>query len=217
VTRIASPRGYSPEGTAIGSKVFCIGFQKTGTTSLGAALQRLGYSVTGGKGAYDPQIAVTAVEWVEQFLPRSDAFRDNPWCILYEYLDRRCPGSKFILTVRDPDSWIRSVVTSFEDKHPTPMREWIYGYATPNGNEAAYLARYNRHNRDVRRYFEGRESDLLVMDLARGDGWERLCGFLGRATVTDEPFPRRNTVEGKKKPMFKARRLLRKVRRRFTS
>lgn len=39
------------------SKVFCIGFHKTGTTSLELALIRLGYRVTGSFGTKDPHIA----------------------------------------------------------------------------------------------------------------------------------------------------------------
>jgi hypothetical protein len=37
-------------------KVFCIGFHKTGTTSLRVALELLGYRVTGPNGVQDPDI-----------------------------------------------------------------------------------------------------------------------------------------------------------------
>ena len=33
--------------------------------------------------------------------------------------------------------------------------------------------------------------DLLVFDLPKGDGWEKLCGFLGHE-VPDKPFPHAN-------------------------
>ena len=39
------------------SKVFCIGFHKTGTTSLELALIKLGYRVTGSFGTKDPDLA----------------------------------------------------------------------------------------------------------------------------------------------------------------
>lgn len=196
-------------------KIFCIGFQKTGTSSLGDALRHLGYSVIGGRGTYDPNIAQTATRWVDRYLPRHDAFRDNPWAILYEYLDRKCPGSRFILTQRDSASWIASVVGSFEKKRPTPMRQWIHGHASPIGHEDSYVARYEQHNADVLEYFAGRGQDLLVMELAKGDNWEKLCRFLQVDIVQDLPFPRRNALEDKKKLSFKARRYLRKIRRRL--
>ena len=43
-------------------KVFCLGFHKTGTTSLGVALGILGYRVSGAFGVNDPDIAEHAVE-----------------------------------------------------------------------------------------------------------------------------------------------------------
>ena len=38
------------------TKVFCIGFHKTGTTSMAVALKQLGYKVTGPNGVNDPDI-----------------------------------------------------------------------------------------------------------------------------------------------------------------
>ncbi len=38
-------------------KVFCIGFHKTGTSSLALALKTLGYRVAGAAGRHDPDIA----------------------------------------------------------------------------------------------------------------------------------------------------------------
>jgi hypothetical protein len=35
----------------------------------------------------------------------------------------------------------------------TPMREWIHGLGRPKGNENIYIARYERHNRQVMEYF----------------------------------------------------------------
>jgi hypothetical protein len=169
----------------------------------------------GGRGTYDPNIAETATQWVDKYLPRHDAFRDNPWAILYEYIDLTCPGSKFILTQRDPASWIASVVGSFEKKRPSPMRKWIYGHGSPIGHEEAYVARYERHNEEVMKYFAGRGNDLLIMELAAGDGWEKLCRFLEMENIQDLPFPRRNASEDKKKLSFKARRYVRKIRNRL--
>lgn len=72
------------------------------------------------------------------------------------------------------------------------MRHYIYGVGHPKGNEQVFLERYRRHNDEVGRYFRNRPEDILTMDITRGDGWDPLCGFLGR----DRPavaFPRLNT------------------------
>jgi hypothetical protein len=34
-----------------------------------------------------------------------------------------------------------------------------------------------RHDREVMEYFKNREEDLLVLDIAAGEGWEKLCPF----------------------------------------
>jgi len=173
-------------------KVFCIGFHKTGTTSLEVALKKLGYRVTGAFGTRDPEIAGKVHQMAYAMVSDYDAFEDNPWPILYRELDERFPGSKFVLTRRPTESWIRSQVNDF-GLTETPMRRWIYGEdaGCPEGNEDTYIARYERHNREVLDYFKDRPDDLLVIDLPNDDGWSRLCPFLGH-DIPDEPFPHAN-------------------------
>ena len=105
-----------------GGKVFCIGFHKTGTTSLAEALRMLGYSVTGPNFVEDKRILDQALALALEVTNRYDAFQDNPWPILYKEMDEAYPGSKFILTTRPTDRWIRSVVKHFGKKN-TPMRQ----------------------------------------------------------------------------------------------
>jgi hypothetical protein len=179
-------------------KIFGIGFHKTGTKSLAQALSLLGYSVTGPNGTRDPDIGTKVFEYVEKLTPRFDAFQDNPWPMIFRELDGRFPDSKFILTMRNPADWIRSVVDHFgcED---TPMRQWIYGIGHPQGNEEVYLRRYEEHNRSVLAHFRDRSDRLLVMDITSGDSWEKLCPFLGRKHP-QVAFPIANTALERRKP-----------------
>lgn len=172
------------------AKVFCIGFHKTGTTSLGVALSMLGYKVAGATGLRDPDIATKVVAVASRVTEDHDAFQDNPWPVIFREMDQRFPGSKFILTIRDPDSWIDSVVRHFGNKE-TEMRKWIYGVGSPVGHEEIFLARYKTHEREVISHFAGRPNDLLVMDLREGDGWGKLCPFLGH-DIPVYPFPHMN-------------------------
>ena len=169
------------------SKIFCIGFQKTGTTSMGSALDILGYRVAGDIGMMDRDIAQKVITKACHIVPNYDAFKDNPWPIIFKDLDKLFPNSKFILTVREPSSWIESVVRHFGSRE-IPMRKWIYGVGSPLGNEEVYLRRYSEHNSDVLNWFAQRPGDLLVMNLSLGDNWEKLCPFLGRE-ILSQPFP----------------------------
>lgn len=201
-------------------KIFCIGFHKTGTTSLTIALRKLGYRVTGPNGWNDPDIARNVLPMAYGLVEKYDAFQDNPWPIIYRELDEKYPGSKFIMTLRSSESWIRSQVKHFGRKE-SAMRQWIYGVGCPEGNEDIYVRVFEDHNKDVLAYFKGRSKDLLVLDLANGEGWEKLCPFLG-VPIRSSPFPHANKAsdrEGMMAPVFglvrRAEKLLRRLAGRF--
>lgn len=171
-------------------KVFGIGFQKTGTTTLKAALQTLGYRVQGGgRSLIDP---ITRGDFAPVFrmVEAHDAFEDHPWPQVYREVDRQFPGSKFILTIRDEDKWLRSVVNHL-GFFSHPMQVFTYGAGYPVGHEDLYLQKYREHNREVLHYFRSRPADLLVIDWSKDGGWETLCRFLGR-DIPSVAFPHSN-------------------------
>ena len=176
-------------------KVFGIGFHKTGTSSLAQALSKLGYKMCNAVGVHDPQASVNAIPLAIKTAQSFDTFRGNPWSFQFRVFDDEFPGSKFILTMRDPDGWISSAVRHFGRK-TTPMREWIYGAGSPYGNEDLYRERYERHTREVLEYFRDRPGDLLVMNIIKGDGWNVLCPFLDKAKP-DIPFPHANEASAR--------------------
>jgi len=178
-------------------KIFGIGFHKTGTTSLAAALTHLGYRVTGPNNVHGESIKDDAPALVKRLVEKFDAFQDNPWPILYRELDAWYPGSRFILTVRPTEEWLNSVVRHFGTKD-TPMRKWIYGIGHPVGHEDIYVARYEQHNSEVREFFRDRPSQLLEMRLTEGDGWEKLCTFLGKPAPATA-FPHANPAGNRRK------------------
>jgi hypothetical protein len=175
------------------TKVFCIGFHKTGTTSLERALEYLGYRVTGRKRVRSVRTMEELFAACCELIPRYNAFQDNPWPLFYRELDQRYPGSKFILTRRPAHAWLQSQLKHFGSRS-SRMRELIYGAGYPLGNEAVYLERYNRHNAEVLAYFRDRPGDLLDIDLTAGEGWDKLCPFLGHP-LPAVPFPCSNTAQ----------------------
>lgn len=171
-------------------KVFGIGFHKTGTKTLAKALTLLGYRTTGPNGTRDPDIGRNVYDMAFRLAEQYDAFQDNPWPIIFKESDARYPHAKFILTLRPADQWIESQVRHFGTA-TTPMREWIYGVGCPQGNEHVYISRYERHNAEVLEYFRDRPEKLLVLRITAGEGWERLCTFLGKA-IPNARFPHEN-------------------------
>lgn len=183
-------------------KVFGIGFHKTGTTSLGAALEQCGYDVCYGarplRAALGHRRLIAHLhdrhfDSILDIAETFDAFVDNPWFMMYRELDERFPGSKFIQTVREESQWLASAVRYYGESH-SELRQWIYGAGSPIGNEDAYLRRFRLHNDAVRAYFAARPGQLLVADWTTA-GWETLAEFLGRE-VPSGPFPHISPARG---------------------
>jgi hypothetical protein len=178
-------------------KVFCIGWHKTGTTSIGDALRQLGYQVGGWDGVDTGRLIF---RWHEKrFVPivkraeKFDALEDLPWPLVYEQMDEAFPGSKFILTVRRDDAtWLRSLQSHLQKAGRWVGHYLIYQSYDPIRDAEAHLTRYQNHNQAVRKYFAGRENDLLEMCFENGDSWPELCRFLGESKIPRAPFPHSN-------------------------
>jgi hypothetical protein len=177
-------------------KVFGIGWAKTGTTTLGRCLRMLGHRHVGQRLDLVPAYATGDHDAILREAAAADAFEDWPWILLYRELDRAFPGSRFVLTTRDPDSWVRSYLNMLRRQGTASpelngIRRTLYGLAFPDVTPAELVGRVQRHERDVRAHFRGRPGSLLVVDWSRGDGWVELCGFLG-VSEPDADFPHEN-------------------------
>lgn len=173
-------------------KIFGIGLQKTGTSSLGRALTKLGYNID-ERTAYDLMDLVVEGDYEEAVRKRVseyDGFEDTPWPAIYRDLDQWFPGSKFILTERAADGWIVSMNKHFADK-PNSFKKWFYGKSAPLGNEELYKEKFADHNKSVKEYFSNRPNDLLIIDFEKGQGWKEICEFMGKP-APNEDFPHLN-------------------------
>jgi hypothetical protein len=179
-------------------KVFGIGAAKTGTTSLGAALRQLGFA----HRSWDERLSRECYE-AGDFEPifaaaeRFESFDDGPWNRgeFYRALDRRFPGSRFVLTVREPARWLASY-----ERHFGGREGRRYGEA----ERARLLEGFARRNAGVLDYFAGRPGDLLVLDVCAGQGWPELCAFLG-LPAPSLPFPHENAGAGEPRRRLRAR------------
>ncbi|MGH8932057.1 MAG: sulfotransferase family protein [Egibacteraceae bacterium] len=185
-------------------KVFGVGLSRTGTHSLTEALHVLGFDTV--HYPLDRATLETLVRGDVRFplLGYYDGITDITCSPYYEELDLEWPGSKFVLTVRDEDSWLRSCrdhwagLSTFrygeneEHRIYVEIRQFLETavYARHGFDENRFRRAYRHHVQNVTSYFVGRERDLLVLDVAAGDGYERLAPFLG-VPVPKQPFPHR--------------------------
>jgi len=158
-----------------GNKVFCVGYVKTGISSLYKALKILGYKpVRLINGGAEPRKG-----WIDYIKNSNyDAYSDYPIYKegFFKELDETFPNSKFILTVRNEKSWEKSYINFFDVSYK---------------NLKTDKQRFGDHNKEVRKYFKYKRSKLLVMDINKGDDWEKLCKFLDKP-IPDKPFPHKN-------------------------
>lgn len=182
---------------ADGLKLFGIGLSKTGTTSLATALRLLGY-----RTIHYPQDPVTARQLMTgdfrlRILEDHDAALDTPIVPFYRDLDRAYPGSKFILTIRRKEDWLRSVESWWqqqpiwwdEETARCYFRAAVYGCI--HFHRERFSDVYDTHLENVQQYFRNRSHDLLILDICGGQGWDELCSFLDRP-VPEALFPHQN-------------------------
>lgn len=193
------------------SKLFGVGLFRTGNRSLLAALETLGYRTACFEDYMEIELGLTS--WLEgnfeeDCLKEIDAAADNPIPLFYRELDQRYPGSRFILTKREETSWLESVQSHCHhvihdheelDSYRSVVRKRLYGSDQFDAEKLFSLHR--RHDDEVEQYFADRPSDLLVLNVCEGEGWDELCLFLG-CERPDVPFPCENrrlrTQEGAK-------------------
>jgi hypothetical protein len=225
------------------NKVFCLGLSRTGTTSLHEAFRALGLrsvhfpihlftqSEVLGLPPFRPAVRVGPyAAWrrgkeikasrvhhnARTLLESRDAFCDLPVPLLYRELDRMFPGSKFVLTTRDRDSWLESMRWLFDEgfalwklsRVADEIHQRLYG--TTVFDPKKLLSAWERHHQEVENFFRHRKGDLLRVRVDLGElRYETLADFLGLPVTLSGPCPRTNeaaSIDPKRKDDFAAGR-----------
>jgi hypothetical protein len=205
-------------------KILGVGLSRTGTSSLQAALEILGfrcrhYDIKRLHDVLDGSNPCPDFRRYDDI----DALVDLPTAYFYDELTVAYPDCKCILTIRNIDDWWRSISRHFNQHYKLPLpefiyfrarlkrhamrlfslhhadpiydynffvtqlRNYVYGSSTPH--EYLYRKKYTEHNERVVRKIPF--DRLLIMDIPGGDGWEKLCPFLGVA-IPPIRFPHEN-------------------------
>jgi hypothetical protein len=196
-------------------KVIGAGFGRTGTTSLAAALERLGFVKChhmkeivrdhGQAAAWMAAYRGEPVDW-HTLLADYQATTDWPSCHFYRELMSEYPDAKVVLTIRDPERWydsVRETIFPLSAEAPrwfcrfiprihalltlTDHNIWNGEFGGRFRDRAHAIAVFNAHIEEVERTVPPER--LLVYSVKQG--WGPLCEFLD-VPVPDEPFPHLN-------------------------
>ena len=188
------------------------GLGRTGTMTLKAALEQLGFGPCHHmiEVIHHPEQDATwlaavngeAVDW-DSFLAQYRSSVDFPSCHFYKELAALYPAAKIILSRRDPKKWYGSISkTIFEvtrsiesddqprDTHSQLLMRLMEVTFQGRYDEQHVIAAYERHNAEVVRVIP--QERLLVFEPEQG--WEPLCRFLN-VLIPSVPFPLTNTTE----------------------
>lgn len=185
------------------NKIFCIGLNKTGTSSLHAAFEILGLKSVHFRDDEKRNIKdiiennyfneINIIEGLTHYNAFSDWDRYPTTIPIFKEFDKQYPNSKFILNIRDLEPWLKSRVKHVE-RNQQVMRE------NPSRNLTwltidieGWTKEYNLHYNAAFEYFKDRPNDILTFDVTKGDGWDKLCPFLD-LEKPNIPFPKKNVA-----------------------
>ncbi len=202
-------------------QVIGAGFGRTGTMSLKTALEELGfgpcyhmYEVFEHRehaGRWEAAAHGEPIDWLA-LLDGYGAGVDWPVCSFYADLMRVYPDAKVVLSVRDPDKWYESTLSTIFGSagmstdsrlRSLPFRltmrklipvfrmidrlVWDQTFGGRFTDRHHAIEVFERHNEEVKRHVPPER--LLVYQVSRG--WAPLCEFLG-VDAPDMPFPHLN-------------------------
>ena len=185
---------------SISKRVFCIGMNKTGTTTIKRCFETLNltpiaspktYTREGRQSIRDFYVDKNYSE-ILKLAEGYKTFEDRPWNMwsMYRHLHKRFPDSRFVLTVRDPESWWRSTERWITVTKPHILRRYQLHLRVHQPSKESMTESYLRYNDEVEQYFKN-TGNLLVMNFEKGDGWDKLCRFLD-VGVPNIEFPHAN-------------------------
>lgn len=174
-------------------KIFGLGLSKTGTSSLCEALRILGYRAVHNPTDDESMLSLLSGSLTCRAIEENDAVCDIMFSRHFRELDRLFPHSVFILTERDREAWHASCARHWMGRSVSLGKLWneelvdfqVYGAAIYR--RPIFDAAYEQHSRGVKEYFS-RSDRLLLLNICAGEGWQKLCRFLG-VSIPGIPFP----------------------------
>jgi hypothetical protein len=120
-------------------------------------------------------------------LDEYDALLDGRLYEAYRPLAQQHPDARFLLTTRDKEAWMLSRITHV-------LFNRVRGLPTWREISTEYSSKlWDSHYGQVHEFFRG-SPRCLTIDVCAGEGWEKLCPFLGKP-IPAQDFPAANRAK----------------------
>ena len=180
--------GMTDEGDRGKPKVFCVGFNKTGTVTL----HRIFCDQLSYRSAHKPGWTDWSITKNRSRLDEFDTFSDGG-CSSIRNLDNLYPEALFILNTRPLKHWVlsrhkaversrRAVRWALTKYVPLGFVAWIINRWVLDNREGAlmrWIRIRNSYHEHVMGYFSDRNGKLLVVNIEEADFAAQLARFLG--------------------------------------
>jgi len=169
-------------------KTFCIGFNKTGTTSLHRLFKTLGFHSYHGTRWHDLSNAV--------IYKRYDCFSDG-FPLDWQMLQERYPEARYVLNVRDCKSWIFSRLQYI--RRLKSIGRYIGGTSWGIWDETeeavtSWIVNWHSHHLNVLNFFEDQPNRLLIVNFVTDpDAASHVAQFLGYRRPVKKPCANRKS------------------------
>jgi len=192
--------------------IFCIGYNKTGTTSLAEFFRINGFKVAPQRpfeknvDKYIDCDFESILHMIENEYSEYSFFQDVPFSLpgMYVHLYKRFKTAKFILSVRDNESeWYDSLVnhhSSIKDKSSFYIKGgWIRkvikkSYGTNDDdiyNRESLTESYVRHIKDCEDFFSDKPGSLIKINVSDPNSPDMIEEFIG-SNFTKKNMPHLN-------------------------
>lgn len=165
------------------AKVFCVGYNKTGTTTIGKSFELLGLrNLSFNERVWRDYYKKGKLDKVIAYVARFESTDDLPFLKagMIPLLDKAFPGSKFVYLRRDEQSWMQS------------MENWAMKVKGKRVDMDEALRGYRNHKAFIAEYFDNWPADrFLALDIRDENGFKKLAGFLNIPTERNS-FPHFN-------------------------
>lgn len=189
-------------------KYICIGQPKTGTKTMAKIFNLLNFKVNSNPLCFndnddfimlDNNISYYTNDSIlkcHNNIETFEAFHDYPYSFNYEYINNNFPDSKFILTIRDTDTWFNSLYNYqyIPGAVNKKLLKKLYGYNIISlVNKADVILKYNEYNTNIIKYFSNKPGKLLILDLTKDKIKNKLSSFINIKIDFEIPHENKQT------------------------